>query len=168
MKIMIFRKNVLKQQDYLLHTETVGGNHCTFHQPIIHKLPLVILTYKSETIAFWCTVNGGLKGGEGGSTVNDGPKQLQEHIKTNGHSFVSKPLSMTPLISTAKHSRSDGILLSTCPEALVVPSIAAGMEVCCIIQVYNIHQRIVRALRLFGGSGAGEGQVSACERECAS
>ncbi|KAL5599861.1 hypothetical protein FOVSG1_007673 [Fusarium oxysporum f. sp. vasinfectum] len=27
MKIMIFRKNVLKQQDYLLHTETVGDNH---------------------------------------------------------------------------------------------------------------------------------------------
>lgn len=75
---------------------------------------------------------------------------------------------MVPLISTGKHPQSDGISLSTCPEAPVVPSIAAGMGVCCIIQVHNIHQRIVRAQRMFGGSGASEGQVSVCEREWAS
>jgi hypothetical protein len=80
--------------------------------------------------------------------------------------FPKPSIRMAPLISTGKHPRSDGISLSTCPEALVVSSIVAAMEVCCIIQVHNIrHQRIVRALRMFGGSVASEGQVSVCERE---
>lgn len=85
-------------------------------------------------------------------------------MKTNGHSFTSKPLSMVPLISTGKHPQSDGISLSTCPEAPVVPSIAAGMGVCFIIQVHNIHQRIVRAQRMFGVPGRVRGKFQ-CVRE---
>jgi hypothetical protein len=60
---------MLKQpQDYLLHTKTIGGS---FRLPIIHKLPLIILTYilikaKLPRIAIWCTVSGAKRRGGGG------------------------------------------------------------------------------------------------------
>lgn len=111
----------------MLHTETVGGVDDTFQQPIICKLPLVILTYKSETIALlWCTVSGGSKEGTSEGTVRNNCKNISRRMDTP--LFPNLSIHMAPLISTGKHPRSDDISLSTCPEALVVSSIAAAKE----------------------------------------